>query len=254
MKYSEAHTKLREYRQQIAGIRAQMRETVAGTEPERVQDYAFDGADGPVRLSTLFGAHDDLIVIHNMGVACPACTLWADGYNGLHQHVARRAAFAVASPDTPDVQRGFARARGWVFPMVSHARTSFATDMGYRADTGPLAAQSAFILVNSSNANRYPVRAGTDGLLTTNEVTTLATEALKVANRARAQIRRPLGSPAQVTVNGVEAEVIGAAGFPGSANGYQVNFRVPSNTASGNASLQISSAWIPGTPVRLAIQ
>ena len=71
---------------------------------------------------------------------------------------------------------------------------------GYRADTGTLAAQNAFVLVDSANANRYPVRAGTDGLLQTSEVGTLAAEALKVANRARAQIRRPTGSQAQVTI------------------------------------------------------
>lgn len=75
---------------------------------------------------------------------------------------------------------------------------------GYRADTGSLSAQGAYVLVDSGNANRYPVRAGTDGLMTANEVTTLAAEALKVANRARAQIRRPLGSPAQVTVSIVD--------------------------------------------------
>jgi uncharacterized protein GlcG (DUF336 family) len=91
---------------------------------------------------------------------------------------------------------------GGFFDGTIRAGVSFGNAAsGYRADAGPLAAQSAFILVNSSNANRYPVRAGTDGLLTTNEVTTLAAEALKVANRARAQIRRPLGSPAQVTVS-----------------------------------------------------
>jgi len=71
---------------------------------------------------------------------------------------------------------------------------------GFRADTGALAAQNAFVLVDGANANRYPLRAGTDGLLQAGEVGTLAAEALKVANRARAQIRRPLGSQAQVTV------------------------------------------------------
>ena len=75
---------------------------------------------------------------------------------------------------------------------------------GYRADTGALAAQGAFVLVDSANANRYPVRAGPDGLLTANEVSTLAAEALKVANRARAQIRRPVGSQAQVTISIVD--------------------------------------------------
>ena len=71
---------------------------------------------------------------------------------------------------------------------------------GVRADTGALSAQNAFVLVDASNANRFPARAGTDNFLSANEVTTLAGEALKIANRARAQIRRPLGSQAEVTV------------------------------------------------------
>lgn len=77
---------------------------------------------------------------------------------------------------------------------------------GYRADTGAFAAQGAFILVDSSNQNRYPVRDGTDGQLKSNEVTTILQEALKIANRARAQIRRPLGSAVQVTISIVDTQ------------------------------------------------
>jgi uncharacterized protein GlcG (DUF336 family) len=92
------------------------------------------------------------------------------------------------------------------FDGTVRAGTSFGNPAsGFRADTGPLAAQSAFIVVDGNNANRFPVRAGTDGLMSANEVTTLAAEALKVANRARAQIRRPLGSPAQVTISIVDS-------------------------------------------------
>jgi hypothetical protein len=36
----------------------------------------------------------------------------------------------------PAVQRSFAAARGWRFPMVSHHAMSFAADMGYRAEDG----------------------------------------------------------------------------------------------------------------------
>ena len=90
---------------------------------------------------------------------------------------------------------------GGFFDGILKAGVSFGNAAsGYRADSGALAAQNAFVLVDSANANRYPVRAGTDGLLLASEVNTLAAEALKVANRARAQIRRPLGSQAQVTV------------------------------------------------------
>ncbi len=75
----------------------------------------------------------------------------------------------------------------------------------------------AYVLVDAANALRYAPRAGTDGAalaganLTANEVRTILRAALGVANRARAQIRRPLGTPARVTVAVVDTtgEILG---------------------------------------------
>jgi predicted dithiol-disulfide oxidoreductase (DUF899 family) len=51
--------------------------------PEAVTDYTFQAHDGSeIRLSDMFGPHHDLILVHNMGKACPYCTLWADGFTG----------------------------------------------------------------------------------------------------------------------------------------------------------------------------
>ena len=63
-----------------------------------------------------------------------------------------------------------------------------------------------------------------------------------------------VNSPIEVKVNGNSAEVLGAVGFPGSLDGYQVNFRVPQDTAKGAATIQVSAAWIAGTAVRIAVQ
>jgi predicted dithiol-disulfide oxidoreductase (DUF899 family) len=136
MKYADVNGKLADYRRQIAAIREKMRDTLATVEPQEVRDYEFTTAAGPVRLSELFGDHEDLILIHNMGTSCSYCTLWADGYNGIHQHVVSRAAFAVSSPDQPDLQRKFAERRGWKFSMVSHVGSTFAADMGYVSPNG----------------------------------------------------------------------------------------------------------------------
>jgi len=136
MKYTDATARLADYRRQIGELRNKMRETQAAIEPQEVEDYELASAQGPVRLSGLFGAHADLIMIHNMGRSCAYCTLWADGYNGIHHHVATRAAFVISSPDPPEVQQSFAAGRGWKFPMVSHQGTSFAADMGYRGPQG----------------------------------------------------------------------------------------------------------------------
>jgi predicted dithiol-disulfide oxidoreductase (DUF899 family) len=136
MNYADSATKLRDYRRQIADLREKMRAAQAEAEPQEVQDYVLATAEGPVRLSELFGRRDDLIAIHNMGASCAYCTLWADGFNGLYPHLADRAAFVVASPDPPEAQRKFAASRGWRFPMVSHQDTTLAGDMGYRSEKG----------------------------------------------------------------------------------------------------------------------
>jgi predicted dithiol-disulfide oxidoreductase (DUF899 family) len=136
MKYDAGTKRMIAYRKEIAAIREKMRTTLAETEPEKVSDYAFETLTGSVRLSELFGNHDDLMVVHNMGNSCPGCTLWADGYNGIHHHVVNRTAFVVTSPETPADQKQFADSRGWKFPMISHRGNTFAADMGYRMPDG----------------------------------------------------------------------------------------------------------------------
>lgn len=75
--------------------------------------------------------------------------------------------------------------------------------------------RDAFVLVDAANNLRYPPRAGTDGAsaLSESEVRTLLQSALDVANRARAQIRRPVGSQARVTISVVDSqgEILGVA-------------------------------------------
>lgn len=61
-------------------------------------------------------------------------------------------------------------------------------------------------------------------------------------------------SPIQVTVNGKQAQVIGAAGFPGAVDAYQVNFQLPSDTPKGIASVQVAAAWITGPSVNISVQ
>jgi hypothetical protein len=62
-----------------------------------------------------------------------------------------------------------------------------------------------------------------------------------------------VNSPIEITVNGKSAEVLRAVGKPGSVDTYQVNFRLPLDTAIGAASLQVAAAWIRSAPVSIAI-
>jgi predicted dithiol-disulfide oxidoreductase (DUF899 family) len=136
MTYADTMAALKAKRDALLTMHEEIRELQKQVEPEPVQDYVFEGWSGPVRLSGLFGGKRDLFVIHNMGTTCRYCTMWADGFNGVYEHLADRAAFALASPNTPQVQQQFARSRGWRFPMVSHAGNSFAKDLGYRLEVG----------------------------------------------------------------------------------------------------------------------
>lgn len=63
-----------------------------------------------------------------------------------------------------------------------------------------------------------------------------------------------VNSPVEVTVNGKQAEVLAAFGLPGAVDGYQVNFRIPPDTAKGMATVQVSAAWIAGPEVRIAVR
>lgn len=144
MPYHDVTERLAGYRREIAALRQKMRALQQQVEPEEVEDYRFQTANGEVPLSELFGGKDYLFVIHNMGTDCPNCTMWADGFNGVLAHLENRAAFVVSSPDDPQRQREFAAARGWRFRMVSHRGTGFAADMGYRDENGSLPGVSVF--------------------------------------------------------------------------------------------------------------
>jgi hypothetical protein len=63
-----------------------------------------------------------------------------------------------------------------------------------------------------------------------------------------------VNSPVQVLVNGNPAEVLAAVGYPGSVDGYQVNFRLSADMAKGSATIQVSAAWISGAPVNIPVQ
>jgi hypothetical protein len=63
-----------------------------------------------------------------------------------------------------------------------------------------------------------------------------------------------VNSPVAVTVNGKAAQVMSAVGYPGATDGYQVNFQMPPDTAKGAATIQVSAAWIAGTPVGIPVQ
>ena len=104
---------------------------------EVVEDFELTRGDGSkVRISELFGNSDDLILVHNMGKSCAYCTLWADGFIGVYQHLENRAGFALVSADKHTVMKDFTEGRGWKFTCVSGADSEFTGKMGFLSDKG----------------------------------------------------------------------------------------------------------------------
>lgn len=84
---------------------------------------------------------------------------------------------------------------------------------GLRPDTADFAAAGGWVLTDESGVNRFPPRNNSAGAaaFSAGEARSLLNEALAIANRARGQIRRPLGSSAHVSIAVVDSrgEILG---------------------------------------------
>ncbi len=103
------------------------------------------------------------------------------------------------------------------------AGTAYGTEAsGIRASTSAeFKNRDAFVLTDGSGTNRFPIRGATDGAnvttpLTATETRAILEEAFIIMSRARAQIRQPLDSRAQVSISIVDThgEVLGIVRSP----------------------------------------
>ena len=85
-----------------------------------VSSYLFETLNGEASLADLFAGRDKLLMIHNMGQGCRSCTLWADGINGIIDHLEDAMAVVLVSKDPPATQRRMAMNRSWKFRTASH--------------------------------------------------------------------------------------------------------------------------------------
>ena len=111
--------KINQLRIQIMELRGQVAALQKALPVEAVKDYRFESESGSVSLSALFADKQSLYVVHNMGTSCNYCMLWADGFNGVSQHLLDHSAFVISSPDSVETQQAYRSERGWNFPMVS---------------------------------------------------------------------------------------------------------------------------------------
>lgn len=137
----QAEIELMRQRERVAELRRKLPEGVA------VQDYQFE--EGPrdlnsgeepvrtIRLSELFSSPNRPLVIYHFmfgkkqATACPMCTAWLDGANGVAHHLSQNIDFAVVAAASVPTLRAHARTRGWdKLRLLSAGTGSFKYDFG----------------------------------------------------------------------------------------------------------------------------
>ena len=122
-------------------------------------------SDGPVtkvRLSELFTAPDRSLVIYHFmfgkkqTTACPMCTAWIDGYNGVAHHLAQTTDFAIVAAADPAMLRAYARERGWDrLRLLSAGESTFKYDLGSEDEEGNQDSQISVFVKESDGTLRH---------------------------------------------------------------------------------------------------
>ena len=115
-----------------------------------------------VRLSELFSSPArSLVVYHFMfgkkqTTACPMCTAWIDGYNGVTQHITQTTDFAIVAAADPTTLRAYARERGWdKLRLLSAGDSTFKSDLGSEDKEGNQDSQISVFTKESDGTLRH---------------------------------------------------------------------------------------------------
>jgi len=104
---------LRRHIERVAALRRAL--PLGGGIPE---DYSFEGHDGTVRISQLFGDKDTLVVYSMMFSpqrerACPMCTAMLTSWEGTDRNLRERVALAITARSSIERLLEFKKERGW---------------------------------------------------------------------------------------------------------------------------------------------
>jgi len=121
-----------ELRAHIEAVAAERRNLPLGGRVK--EDYLFEGADGPVRLSELFADRKDTLLVYSYmfgpeAAPCVMCTSILDALDGEAPHVVQRVNFVVVVRSPIERVLEFTRARGW-----RNLRLLSSADNTYNAD------------------------------------------------------------------------------------------------------------------------
>ena len=161
----------KELRRNIESVAAQRRQLPPGGEvPE---DYAFDDANGKVRMSELFAPEKDTLVLYNymygpsMPEPCVSCTSILDALDGESPHIVQRVNFAVVAKSPFERINAVARDRGWRnLRLLSSASNTYNRDYRGEHVTG---AQMPMLNVFTRSDGRIRHRYGTELLFAPSE-------------------------------------------------------------------------------------
>lgn len=136
-----AEVALRDQRERVAELRRSLPlDTVVGDE---TFDEIRDGQRAKIKLSELFtDTGKPLVLMHFMygkaqDAPCPMCTMWADGYDGVMDHLRQRLDFAVFVAGDAATFEAYGRERGWQnVRVVSAGDSDLKRRLGFETEEG----------------------------------------------------------------------------------------------------------------------
>jgi predicted dithiol-disulfide oxidoreductase (DUF899 family) len=114
------------------------------------KEYAFDGPDGRQTLGELFDGRSQLVVYHfmfgpNDKAGCPHCSLRADGFSGIIEHLRHRDVTMVVVSRGPYAKLAeYQKRMGWTFKWVSSGASDFNFDYFVSFTPEEMAVKNAF--------------------------------------------------------------------------------------------------------------
>lgn len=144
----EAEADLRERVERVAALR---RALPSGGEVP--QDYRFQGAGGPVKLSELFADGKDSLFVYSymfspqMKAPCPLCTSFLDSLDAQAPHIEQRISLVVSAKSPYERIVGVAKGRGWRnMRLVSDGESSYHADyLGETPDGSQMPMANVFV-------------------------------------------------------------------------------------------------------------
>jgi predicted dithiol-disulfide oxidoreductase (DUF899 family) len=141
---------LRRHIERVAALRRAL--SPGGEIPE---DYTFEGHDGTVRLSQLFGDKDTLVIYSMMfgpqrERACPMCTAMLTSWDGTARNLRERVALAVTARSPIERLLDFRKERDWKNLQIYSDTTGDYTRAYVVADDGDVPGLTVFTRIDGT--------------------------------------------------------------------------------------------------------